>query len=110
MDYNNTIISEINHPNKMEILSPQLSNKTTYMAFIRTGLAITAVSLVFEKFHIILLGIVIIILGTIEYYVIEYQLINGTEVNITIFEFIPIFLTIFILLIFYIESNNIKKK
>lgn len=92
---------------KLSILSVELSNETTYMSYIRTGLAIATIALPFRMYRLVLLGLFMIILGTVEYYYIRYKINQGTFNNVSAFKFMPIFLTIIILFAFYYESKKL---
>ena len=94
---------------KLSILNEQLSNERTYMAYIRTGLAIAAIALPFKKYKLVALGIFMILIGTIEYYYIRYLLIYTTLPDYRDFTYVPLIISISILIVLYMEIKDLKK-
>ena len=93
---------------QLSVYRTQLSNENTYMVYIRTGLAIVALAIPFRKYYIIFLGLILILISTLEYYYIGYHLDRREEFDMGIFELVPVFTTVIILIIFYKESENIR--
>jgi uncharacterized membrane protein YidH (DUF202 family) len=93
---------------QLALLRTKFANERTYMAYLRTGLAISAISLPFKKYYIVLLGIIMIICSTIQYYYVSYRLNHGIYFDLGVFELVPVITTILILGLFYLEMRYIK--
>ena len=93
---------------QLSVYRTQLANENTYMDYIRTGVAIVAFAIPFRKYYIILLGVLLILISTLEYYYVGYHLDRREEFDMGIFELVPVFTTVIILIIFYKESENIR--
>lgn len=86
----------------------KLSNLNTYMAYMRTGLAIAVIAFTFNKFWICMLGIILIIYGTYEYYYTDYIVTNNLPLSSRYFYYGPIILTLLIIVVFGIETEQLK--
>ena len=64
------------------------------MAYIRTGLAIAAIALPFKKYKIVALGILMIVIGTLEYYYVRYILYNTTLLDYKDFTYVPLIISL----------------
>ena len=95
--------------NYLALYRTQLANQNTYMADIRTGLAITAIAIPFKKYYIVVLGLLMIFVSTFEYYYISSNLRKGYIFDIGMFELMPIITTVIILSVCFFESRNIHK-
>ena len=93
---------------KLAIMESKLSNERTYMAYIRTGLAIAAIALPFKKYKLVALGILIIFIGTIEYYYVRYLLNLKTLPVYKDFTYVPLFISVSILIVLYLEIKDLK--
>jgi uncharacterized membrane protein YidH (DUF202 family) len=93
---------------KLAIMNSKLSNERTYMAYMRTGLAIAAIALPFKRFRLVAIGILMIIIGTIEYYYIIYILDQPNLLDYKEFRYFPFIITVFILLVLYMEIKDLK--
>ena len=80
-------------------LIADLSNKNTYMSYVRTGLTIIAIAIPFKMYSLIALGIFFIIIGTAEFYYIEYILDIKKILNYKYLKYVPLFITSCILII-----------
>ena len=85
-----------------------MSNERTYLAYVRTGLAIVTIAIPFKKYYIMILGLIMIFVSTIEFYFINNNL-NKNNFNIVVFVLMPLFATAIIFFIFYLELKNIKQ-
>jgi len=94
---------------KLSIMDSKLSNERTYMAYIRTGLAIAAIALPFKKFKLVALGILMIFIGTIEYYYVRYLLNYTTLPDYKDFTYVPLIISVSILIVLYMEIRDLKK-
>ncbi len=86
----------------------KLSNLNTYMAYMRTGLAIAVIAFTFNKFWLCMLGLLLIIYGTCEYYYTDYMVTHNKLLNSKFFYYGPVFLTILIIIVFVIETEELK--
>ena len=81
---------EKNNINNIEINRTKLANQRTFLAYIRTGFAIAGIAGTFKKYWIALFGIIMIIISSLQYFLINQQLNEKTYNNNKIFDFIPI--------------------
>jgi uncharacterized membrane protein YidH (DUF202 family) len=96
---------------KLSIINSKLANQRTYMSYIRTGLAISAIALTFKKYKLVALGILMIFIGTFEYYYVRYVLIYTDLHNYYDFAYGPFVISFFVLLALYMEikTHNVFK-
>ena len=89
----------------------RLSNQRTYLAYIRTGLAISAISSIFKKKWIFTFGILMIVISTLQYYLLLNS-INNNKIKNNWVHYMPlmyIILSIGVLYLQYIKQNvNVK--
>jgi len=92
------------------ILTTRLSNQRTYASFMSTGLALASIAYVINKSIFTILGIVMIIIATAQYYIIERNLNHKIYTENTLFYIFPILLTGLIFVTFVIEylKTNFK--
>lgn len=86
----------------------KLANLNTFMAYLRTGLAIAVIAFTFNKFWICILGLLLIIYGTFEYYYTDYMVKNNLPLSDKYFYYGPMTLTIIIIIVFVIETEELK--
>ncbi len=86
----------------------KLSNLNTFMAYMRTGLAIAVIAFTFNKFWICILGLLLIIYGTFEFYYTDYIVTNNLPLTSKYFYYGPVILTILIIIVFVIETEELK--
>ena len=101
-----------NETTKLAILRTKLANKRTTMSFVRTGLAILLLAVVYKKKAFIILGLLMIISSNIEYYFINYFLSNN-KIDFTglqIFDLLPILYSILFIIAMYYYEFDLKKK
>jgi uncharacterized membrane protein YidH (DUF202 family) len=85
-----------------------LSNLNTFLAYMRTGLAIAVIAFTFNKFWICILGLLLIVYGTFEFYYTDYMVTNNLPLTSKYFYYGPVALTILIILVFIIETEELK--
>ena len=83
----------------------KLSNQRTYLSYMRTGFIISAIAGTFKKKYIVIFGILMIIISSIQFYLINKNLDNNTTIN-NYFNYIPLIYMILSLLILYIQYNK----
>ena len=91
------------------ILTTRLSNQRTYASFMTTGLALASIAYALQKPIFTLLGIAMIIISTVQYYRIEYNLNHKLYKDNTFFYIFPIILTGLIFLTFVLEYLKTNK-
>jgi uncharacterized membrane protein YidH (DUF202 family) len=92
------------------ILTTRLSNQRTYAAFMSTGLALASISYAINKPIFTILGVIMIIIATAQYYRIERNLNNKIYADNTLFYIFPILLTGLIFLTFVLEYLKTNSK
>ena len=92
------------------ILTTRLSNQRTYASFMTTGLALASIAYAINKSIFTILGIVMIIIATAQYYIIERNLNNKIYTENTLFYIFPILLTGLIFVTFVIEYLKTNSK
>ena len=80
----------------------ELSNQRTYLSYMRTGFAISIIAEKFKKKYIVIFGIIMIIISSIQYYLINKNLKNDIKIN-NYFNYIPLLSMILSLLILYVQ-------
>jgi len=94
---------------KLAIKRTKLANERTYLAYMRTGFGIASLAGIFKKWWIFIFGIVMLVLSTIQYFIINNQ-INNNKHNLKnpILESLPILYVVFGLGILYLQWKNKK--
>ena len=92
------------------ILTTRLSNQRTYASFMSTGLALASIAYVINKSIFTILGIIMIIIATAQYYIIERNLNHKLYKDNTLFYIFPMVITGLIFVTFVIEylKTNFK--
>lgn len=86
----------------------KLANVNTFMSYLRTGLAIAVIAFTFNKFWICMLGLLLIIYGTFEFYYTDYLVTNNLSLSNKYFYYGPFILTILIIGVFVVETEELK--
>ena len=63
--------------NKLALMNTALANQRTYLAYTRTGFAVTALAAKFKSNIVITVGLILIIVGVYQYYTIALDLENN---------------------------------
>jgi len=87
----------------------KLANQTTYMSFITASLIMGAFAFNFKRYYVSMMAMLLVIIATIQYYIVDYNLNNGLNPDAKVLKYIPISVTIFILLTFIIEIYEIRR-
>ena len=99
--------------NELAIKRTKMANERTYLAYMRTGFGIAALAGVFKKWWIVIFGLIMLILSTVQYHTVNNQLnnqLNNKEnLNTPILELLPIIYVVLGLLILFLQWNNGKK-
>ena len=89
--------------NLLSIEQTMLANQRTYLAYMRTGFAISAVSATLKKKWIVLFGIIMIVGSTYQYLLIMDNLNKKKNTNSKFLNFLPLIYSILSLGILYIQ-------
>jgi len=92
--------------NELAIKRTKMANERTYLAYMRTGFGIAALAGVFKKWWIIIFGIIMLILSTVQYHIVNNRLNNEENPNIPLLEFLPIIYVVLGLLVLFIQWNK----
>jgi uncharacterized membrane protein YidH (DUF202 family) len=90
------------------ILGTRLSNQRTYCSFMSTGLGLATIAYALKRYTFSLLGILMIIASTIEYYRIEYNLNHNYYSAKSLLYLCPIVVTITIIITFSFLTYELK--
>jgi len=96
--------------NELAIKRTKLANERTYLAYMRTGFGIAALAGVFKKWWIIIFGIIMLILSTVQYHIVNNRLNNEENPNIPLLDFLPIIYVVLGLLVLSLQWNSGKKR
>jgi putative membrane protein len=92
---------------ELAIKRTKLANERTYLAYMRTGFGIAALAGVFKKWWIVIFGLIILILSTVQYHTVNNQLNNKETPNTPILELLPIIYVVLGLLILFLQWKKI---
>ena len=96
--------------NELAIKRTKMANERTYLAYMRTGFGIAALAGVFKKWWIIIFGIIMLILSTVQYHIVNNRLNNEENSNIPLLDFLPIIYVVLGLLVLSLQWNSGKKR
>lgn len=96
--------------NELAIKRTKMANERTYLAYMRTGFGIAALAGVFKKWWIIIFGIIMLILSTVQYHIVNNRLNNEENPNIPLLDFLPIIYVVLGLLVLSLQWNSGKKR
>ena len=92
---------------ELAIKRTKLANERTYLAYMRTGFGIAALAGAFKKWWIVIFGLIILILSTVQYHTVNNQLNNKETPNTPILELLPIIYVVLGLLILFLQWKKI---
>jgi len=99
--------------NQLAILRTKLANQRTYLAYLRTGLAVAGLGGYFKYIYIFILGLIMMIVSFIQYYLITKNMNRQShQVNIYL-DYIPLIYVIISIIALYLQykrSINFKSK
>lgn len=94
--------------NKINIFKTKLANQRTYLAYMRTGIAISLFAKTYNKNYILFFGIFMVLISTIQYIIITNDL-NQNNIGLSKYEdLIPVLYGIVALVCMYLQYNTIK--
>lgn len=88
---------------ELAIKRTKLANERTYLAYMRTGFGIAALAGVFKKWWIVIFGVIMLILSTVQYHTVNNQLNIKENPNSPILDFLPIIYVVLGLLILFVQ-------
>jgi len=89
--------------NELAIKRTKLANERTYLAYMRTGFGVASLAGVFKKWWVFVFGIIMLVISTVQYYIINNHLNNNETLKIPILENLPILYAILGLGILYLQ-------
>ena len=95
--------------NDLAIKRTKLANERTYLAYMRTGFGVASLGGLFKKWWIFIFGIIMVVLSTIQYYMINNQLNKKENPKTPILEKLPIIYVVLGLGILYLQWKKDKK-
>ena len=81
----------------------RLANQRTYLAYMRTGFGISAIAGTFKKPYIVSFGIMMIIISSIQYYLINKSIKEDDLKNMYYYNYIPMIYIFLSLIILYLQ-------
>ena len=94
--------------NELAIKRTRLANQRTYLAYMRTGFMIASIAGIFKKIWVALFGLIMIILSTTQYIIININLSNKKKDN-KILHMIPIIYIILFIGLLYLQIYHSNK-
>ena len=86
----------------------KLANQRTYLAYMRTGLAISAISGIFKKMWVLVFGVIVIIVSSVQYAVTTYKLNNNQSTKSVVFEYMPLVYSALATCVIYMQFKHTK--
>lgn len=91
---------------QLAVQNTKLANQRTYLAYMRTGFGIAAISGTFKKFYITLFGIVMIFISTTQYLYINKKLDAGEDLSNKNLDLVPILYVLMSLATLYLQFHK----
>lgn len=92
--------------NQLAILRTKLANQRTYLAYLRTGLAVAALGGYFKYIFIFILGLLMMILSLIQYYLITKNMNQQSHKANIYLDYIPLIYIIISFMAFYLQYKR----
>ena len=92
--------------NDLAIQRTKLANQRTYLAYLRTGFAIASIAGTFKKLWICTFGIIMIVVSSLQYIVINYNLKNNLDINTNSLDIVPVLYVILSLGALYLQMKK----
>jgi uncharacterized membrane protein YidH (DUF202 family) len=94
----------------LAIQRTKLANQRTYLAYMRTGFGIAALAGSFKKFWIMGFGVIMIIISSLQYAMINNSLMNEKNPSNYLLDTLPLIYIVLSLGAIYIQFTHPKKK
>jgi uncharacterized membrane protein YidH (DUF202 family) len=92
--------------NQLAILRTKLANQRTYLAYLRTGLAVAALGGYFKYIYIFILGLIMMVVSFIQYYLITKNM-NEENLKPNIYlDYLPLIYIIISFIAFYLQYKR----
>ena len=88
--------------NDLSKLRTKLSSQRTYLSYMRTGFAIASIAGVFKKPYLVIFGLIMIVLSTIQYYLL-LQNIETNSMNLKNLHYLPLIYVILSIGVLYLQ-------
>tara|TARA_B100000963_G_scaffold291994_1_gene262175 strand:+ start:422 stop:715 length:294 start_codon:yes stop_codon:yes gene_type:complete len=92
--------------NDLAIQRTKFSNQRTYLAYMRTGFGIAALAGTFKKFWIMTFGLIMIIMSSLQYVMINNSLSDKKKIKNTLFDKLPLIYIVLSLGALYLQFNK----
>lgn len=92
--------------NDLAIQRTKFSNQRTYLAYMRTGFGIAALAGTFKKFWIMTFGLIMIIMSSLQYVMINDSLSGKKKINNNLFDRLPLIYIILSLGALYLQFTK----
>ena len=93
----------------LAIQRTKLANQRTYLAYMRTGFGIAALAESFKKFWIMGFGVIMIIISSLQYAMINHSLMNKKNPSNYLLDTLPLIYIVLSLGAIYIQFTHTKK-
>ena len=93
---------------ELTIENTKLSNQRTYLAYMRTGFGIAALAGTLKKFWIMIFGLSMIVISTLQYIYINHQLSEKKDPANQFFDLIPVMYVFLSCGALYLQFNRKK--
>ena len=91
-----------NNSINLDKLRTKLSSQRTYLAYMRTGFAISSIAGVFKKPYLVVFGLIMIVLSTIQYYLL-LQNIETNSMNLKNLHYLPLIYVMLSIGVLYLQ-------
>ena len=92
--------------NELALERTKLANQRTYLAYVRTGFVIAGIAGIFKKKWIAVFGLIMVLGSTIQYYLIDLHLDEGTILHSKILDMMPILYIVLSVGAFWLQINK----
>lgn len=91
---------------QLSYLRTKLANNRTFLSYMRTGFVITGVAEIYKKRWFVFFGIFMLLISSIQYYIINDYLDKKIPINNTLIDIIPFMYVLLGLGVFYLQTNK----
>ena len=105
MKINKKILKDAYSMDDLAIQRTKLSNQRTYLSYMRTGFGIASIAGSFKKYWIMLFGLIMIVMSTLQYVIIAKNL-NTKKKFKNNFDYVPLIYVFLSLGSLYLQYNK----
>lgn len=91
---------------ELSIYNTKLANQRTYLAYVRTGFVIAGVAGIFKRLWIVFFSILLIVLSTYQYYLINDDLNNNRKLHNDISDNMPLIYVVLLIGGLYLQFHK----